>query len=237
MSPFPEGGWTCKNCGKRNTWEYAECAACGAWLNAYTQAGADRVLDDQQSTGTSHQSRTRLRDARHCFNAHRSLDVAARLCTQVRPPTPARKGNANPAARCSAGGRGSSNNLQQGREAVYLSSLISCMSSVRIRPLLPIYCAHCYRQYPCDCAPIILNRSASGEASRISPCLDGFDSRTVRPLCGRWCSGRTGSLTSCQLGFWAAQHGYKATIESKPPPISAATDAACVASSAAGGAV
>jgi len=41
-------------------------ARCSKFLR-YTPSGADRVLGNQQSTGASHESRTRLRDARHCM--------------------------------------------------------------------------------------------------------------------------------------------------------------------------
>jgi hypothetical protein len=67
--------------------------------NEYTQAGADRVPDRRQSTGASHESRTRLRDARHCIAGSRpgllERDFARRLALHTKPARacPPRRGS------------------------------------------------------------------------------------------------------------------------------------------------
>lgn len=86
----------------------------------YTPSGADRVLGNQQSTGASHESRTRLRDARHCFTHTDRLQLSVWLQTSRAgsPPYDGPQGQCQPPGGCSLPGRGTPHTSKARRQFV-----------------------------------------------------------------------------------------------------------------------
>jgi hypothetical protein len=75
--------------------------------NEYTPSGADRVLGTQQSTGASHESRTRLRDARHCTLPTNRCSARWEVTPRAgSPPYDGPQGQSQPPAWCSGPGCG-----------------------------------------------------------------------------------------------------------------------------------